>query len=107
MKLITVMTPGLVAMVCWISLLVITFTGCSNTHKERQEAVERSFTNQSVQVKATTYPDQFIVRCEDGSIWEVKVQVEMVAPLIHNYKNCLFDPLYKLPPPLPPLPLEK
>lgn len=87
--------------------------GCSNTQHQRQEAVANSFSNQTVQVKATTYPDQFIVRCEDGSIWEVKAAPESGTYNIPiTYKNCLFDALYRLPekpvvPQLPPLPLEK
>lgn len=98
----------------FIAIVVPLMIGCSNTHKQRQDAVAKSFTNQTVQVKATTYMDQFIVRCEDGSVWEVKANANNLMPII-IYKNCLFDPLYSLPPlplkpvdpPLPPLPLEK
>jgi len=101
----------------WLFIVIVVsiFVGCSNTHKQRQDAVIQSFTNQTVQVKATTYVDQFIVRCDDGSIWEIKVKTASdgynnIAPIL--YKNCLFDALYSLPlkpeaPPLPPLPLEK
>jgi hypothetical protein len=75
------------------------------------EVIRSSFTNQACQIKHTTYQNQFIVRCEDGSIWEVKMDDGMDLAII-SYKNCIFDPLYKLPekpvaPPLPPLILEK
>jgi hypothetical protein len=99
----------------FIAIIVPVIIGCSNTPYQRQESVTKSFTNQTVQVKATTYIDQFIVRCEDGSIWEVKTDTtSYINPLI-VYKNCLFDALYKTPekpvapllPTIPPLPLER
>lgn len=99
----------------WLFIVMVMtgVVGCSNTHTQRQEAAREAFTNQEVEVKATTYFDQFVVRCEDGSIWEVKVKTNQDGynniPAPVYYKNCLFDPLYKLPekPIAPQLPLEK
>lgn len=99
----------------FIALIVPLMIGCSSSHTQRQEAVRQSFgTNKYVEVKATSYIDQFIVRCEDGSIWEVKASTETdrIGNVEVLYKNCLFDALYRLPPkplapPLSPLPLEK
>jgi hypothetical protein len=86
-------------------LLSMGCVGCNNTHTERQQAAKDSFTNQEVEVKATTCNIQFIARCEDGSIWELIVDGEKDANNQTKviYKNCLFDPIYVVP--KKPLPL--
>jgi len=90
------------------SILCAGVIGCSSSHTQRQEIALKSFgTNQLVEVKATTYMDQFIVRCEDGSIWEIKVSTssDSCGKIPITYKNCLFDALYRIPPrPLPLVP---
>jgi len=76
----------------FIVMVVSLALGCSSSHSQRQEAAKRSFgTNLVVEVKATTYVDQFIVRCEDGSIWEVKASMSLDAmnDVSVIYKNCL------------------
>ena len=102
LQLICVCTPGSIGLICFMTLLMC---GCTNSPAERLAEVEKSFTNQTAVAKATTYDSQFVVRCADGSIWEVLTRDSDFKPKIF-YKNCLFDPVYSLPTP-PPKPLEK
>lgn len=95
------------------TIVIMGILGCSNNPVDRMESAKNSFTNMSCEVRATTYTDQYIVRAENGSIWEIRVKTELstrIAPIF--YKNCLFDALYSLPPkplapPQPPLSLER
>ena len=94
-----------------ITIITTYLVGCSS-HNERQEAVKASFSNEIVEVRATTYRDQFIVRCKNGSIWEVKAS--LYNPYVSSqisilYKNCLFDAIFEKPEnmELPKLSLEK
>lgn len=94
MKMVTVTTPGLVTIIS-LFIILISSTGCVyKSHIECQKIAHNSFTNQAVNVKVTSYRDQFIARCEDGSIWEIRVN-NYTGDVV--YKNCLFDSLYKLP----------
>lgn len=88
----------------FIIFIVSCIVGCSRP-AAMQEVVGKAFTNQYSTVKATTVECQYIVRCEDGSIWEVRTGEGLCGPII-NYKNCLFDPLYREIPPSP-ISLEK
>ena len=98
-----------------ITTCILGLLGCRSSHNERQEAVRASFSNEMVEVKATTYRDQFIVRCENGSIWEVKASLynpgsySTISQISILYKNCLFDAIFEKPEnmELPKLPLEK
>jgi len=113
-KLAWILTPGTLALVFWLTL-ILGITGCNSNPAQRHDAVVKAFAAREIEVKATSYGDQYIVRCEDdGSIWEIKASTSIDGlgniPII--YKNCLFDPLYKIPdkpvrPPKPPLPLEQ
>ena len=95
-----------------ITIIMTYLVGCSS-HNERQEAVRAAFSNEMVEVRATTYRDQFIVRCKNGSIWEVKASLytEYVNSSQTSilYKNCLFDAIFEKPEnmELPKLSLEK
>lgn len=90
--------------------------GCSNTPLEQLNVAKESFgTNQTVEIKATTFQGQFIARTEDGAIYEMKCDINSDSAGNRSkvlYKNCLFDPIYSLPkkplpPPMPPIQLEK
>lgn len=89
-----------------LALVICSLAGCdnNNTPYYQQQLITKAFTNQRVQlsqVKATSCYGQYIVKCDDGSVWEIKVDGLNGI----NYKNCLFDPLDKLP--LPPLEKDK
>ena len=97
-----------------ITIITTYLVGCSS-HNERQEAVRAAFSNEMVEVRATTYRDQFIVRCKNGSIWEVKASLYnpgsygTISLISILYKNCLFDAIFEKPEnmELPKLSLEK
>lgn len=102
-------TIGYSLIAAGLGLFASLFVGCTASPFQHQEVVTKAFTNQYSEVKATTKPFQFIVRCVDGSIWEVNTS-EGTFPMI-AYKNCLFDPLYRVSVkpmvPLFPISLEK
>lgn len=60
--------------------------GCYN-QPEKIETIRLSFTNDVAFVKSTSLTQMFIVKCSDGSIWEVQVNDGGII----TYKNCLFD----------------
>lgn len=77
----------------WIGVLTCALAvigciaGCMEQPRRIQIA-ESAFTNQTAVAKSTyTSSYQYIVRCSDGSIWEVEVNDAGFL----KYKNCLFD----------------
>ena len=98
-----------------ITIVVSCIVGCNSNSAQRYDAVQAAFTERSqAEVKATSYNTQYIVRCNDGSIWEIKAssKTDGIGNVKILYKNCIFDSLYRVPekpivPPQPPLPLEK
>ena len=81
-------------MVICLSILAFSI-GCAS-HEKRVQAIYDSFTNQVIQVRHTYYSNQFIVRCEDGSVYELLIDDSAEI----TYKDCLFDSyksFYSLP----------
>lgn len=74
-----------------LTLLIIsllTLTGCYD-QPECKSIVEKSFTNTTVIAKSVKDSRCcYIVKCQDGSIWECKVN-DVTGSLY--YKQCLFD----------------
>ena len=68
-------------------IFIGSIAGCMD-QPQRSKAAENSFTNMSVVAKSTHLNNQFIVRCSDGSIWELMVSETGYI----TYKQCLFDP---------------
>ncbi len=94
-----------------ICLSLMAFTiGCTVSHDHKIKVIQDSFTNQTINainIRSTTYANQYLIRFDDGSIWEVKLTGDFCSI---GYKNCIFDALYKIPekPIIPSLlPLEK
>lgn len=115
-EIVKVVTKILAATICTISVIgcSMVMLGCSNTPLEQLNVAKNSFgTNQTVEIKASSIIGQFIARTQDGAIYEVKcdVQGDSIVNSPNSkvlYKNCLFDPIYSVPPkPISPIKLEK
>ena len=77
-----------VSMSIFIMCCVIAFlSGCSS-QPARMSAALSSFTNQTAEARSIrVHHCTYIVRCSDGSIWEVRTYPNAALA----YKNCLFE----------------
>jgi len=102
-KFMIVTIPGSIFS-CLFAVMIL--VGCSQSPYEQQQIVMQAFTNQVLvasQIKATTLNGQYIVRLDDGSVWEIKNDINTGRIC---YRNCLFDPQFRIRVELPILEKE-